>query len=111
MKYCDECGAKMKDNAKICKECGFLASTDTEDSSENDTFKEKDKFSVAWEWFGFLTPLIGLVLYIVWRRDLPCRAYSVGKGALFAYIVRLILGVLLLIVYLFYTCYNIKYYF
>lgn len=102
MKYCDECGAEMKDSAKICKECGFLA--DTEDSSEEDTFKEEDKFSMAWEWFGFLTPLIGLVLYISWRRDLPRRAHSVGKGALFAYIVRWILGLLILIIYLYFTC-------
>lgn len=90
MKYCDECGAEMKDSAKICKECGFLASTDTEDSLEEDDFKE-DKFSFGWGLFGFFMQLIGFILYITWRRDLPRRAHSVGKGAFIGWLTALLL--------------------
>ena len=31
---------------------------------------------------GFLFPLIGLIMYIVWLNSLPFRARSAGKGAL-----------------------------
>ena len=90
----------MKDSAKICKECGFLADTDEEDFLENNSFKEEDKFSCWWELFGFLMPLIGLVLYIAWRRDLPRRAHSVGKGALIGWVTRLIISLIISVIFL-----------
>lgn len=91
MKYCNECGAEMKDNTKVCKECGFLADTDEEDFSGKDSFKE-DKFSFGWGLFGFFMPLCGFILYIAWRRDLPRRARSVGKGAFIIWLTILLLA-------------------
>ena len=37
---------------------------------------------------GFFFPLIGLILYLVWKNELPLRARSCGKGALIGVIVQ-----------------------
>ena len=42
---------------------------------------------------GFFIPLVGLILYLVWRAEYPLRARSCGKGALSAVIFWLCLAV------------------
>lgn len=43
----------------------------------------------------FFFPVIGLILYLVWKDTLPMRAHSCGKGALIGVIVWFALGVVL----------------
>ncbi len=40
---------------------------------------------------GFFIPLVGLILYLAWMKNLPLRARSVGKGALAGFITRAVL--------------------
>ena len=46
---------------------------------------------------GFLFPLIGAIMYIVWLSPLPFRARSAGKGALIGVIVSLVSTVVIYI--------------
>ena len=43
---------------------------------------------------GFFFPVVGLVLYLVWKENLPLRARSAGKGALIGAIVYVALVIL-----------------
>lgn len=44
---------------------------------------------------GFFFPVIGLILFLVWKDQLPMRAKSCGKGALVGVIVWFVLGFVL----------------
>ena len=47
---------------------------------------------------GFFFPVVGLILYLVWKDQTPLRARSAGKGALIGMIVGVVLSILLTIV-------------
>ena len=49
---------------------------------------------------GFFFPLIGLILYLVWKDETPLRAKSAGKGALAGFITGIVLSVLFTIIYI-----------
>lgn len=88
--YCKKCGKEINDNAVICPSCGCAT-----DKYEQKNFKnESDSSSAGWAVLGFLIPLVGLILYLVWKDELPLRAKSVGKGALVSVIVNVVIGLL-----------------
>ena len=60
-----------------------------------------DASSLGWAVLGFFIPLVGLILYLVWKNEYPLRAKSVGKGALVSVIVSVVLYI---IVIAFTTC-------
>lgn len=41
---------------------------------------------------GFFFPVVGLILFLVWKGQFPLRAKSCGKGALVGFIVQFVLG-------------------
>lgn len=43
---------------------------------------------------GFFFPLAGLILYLVWKDDMPFRAKSAGKGALIGFIVGIVFSII-----------------
>lgn len=88
--YCKKCGKEIDDNAVICPSCGCAT-----DKYEQKNFKnESDSSSAGWAVLGFLFPLIGLILYLVWKEELPLRAKSIGKGASISVIVNVVIGLL-----------------
>ena len=88
--YCKKCGKEINDNAVICPSCGCAT-----DKYEQKNFKnESDSSGAGWAVLGFLFPLIGLILYLVWKEELPLRAKSIGKGALVSVIVNVVIGLL-----------------
>ena len=44
---------------------------------------------------GFFFPVIGLILYLVWKDSMPLRSKSAGKGALIGVIVWFVLGIVM----------------
>lgn len=80
MKYCSKCGKEIFDEAVICPYCGCSVS-----SSE-----KNDASSFGWAFLGFLIPIVGLILYLVWKDKTPLKAKSAGKGALIGFIVSFI---------------------
>ena len=88
--YCKKCGKEINDNAVICPSCGYAT-----DKYEQKNFKnESDSSSAGWAVLGFLFPLIGLILYLVWKEELPLRAKSIGKGALISVKINVVIGLL-----------------
>ena len=41
-----------------------------------------DSTSLGWAFISFLIPLLGLILWLVWKDNYPMKASSCGKGAL-----------------------------
>jgi hypothetical protein len=51
--------------------------------TEGDTF--------GWAVLGFFFPIVGLILYLVWKDDRPKASLSAGKGALVSVVVNVVI--------------------
>lgn len=78
MKYCSKCGKELVDEAVVCPGCGC--------AQGNMLKRQDDARNSGWALVGFCIPIVGLILYLVWKDDMPLRAKSVGKGALISVI-------------------------
>ena len=94
MKRCNYCGASLHDETAVCPYCRTQQPVCVAEVEEDD-----DKSSFGWGLLGFLIPLVGLILYVVWESKRPLRAKSVGKGALIRFILNVIVNVLLFLAY------------
>lgn len=70
--YCKNCGKEIDDNAAICIHCGVA----------QDFLKINDDENIGWGVLGFFVPIIGLVLYLVWKDEKPKNAKLLGLGAI-----------------------------
>lgn len=90
MKFCSKCGKEIMDDAVICTACGC--------SQTNEAQKPADQKSFGWALLGFCIPLVGLILYLVWKDNTPLKAKSAGKGALISVIVSVVFYIIYAIV-------------
>ena len=85
MAFCKYCGAQIDDNAVVCTSCG---------SAQNTAPAVVDKGGFGWGALGCCIPIVGLILFLVWKDTKPKTAKAAGIGAL----VSVILGVVIYIV-------------
>lgn len=100
--YCKYCGKEIEEGSAFCPHCGKEqqgnAGTDAgagTSAGANGAQPygapqrpvEQDAPNGGFAVLGFFFPLIGLILYLVWKDTLPLRAHSCGKGALIGVIV------------------------
>ena len=91
MAYCTNCGAKLPDNAYICPECGISQVTGSA------TVPESDEGGILWGLLGCCIPIVGLVLYLVWKATKPNSAKAAGIGALVCVIINVVFYILALV--------------
>lgn len=56
-----------------------------------------DTGSFGWAVLGFFFPLVGLILYLVWRTEKPVSAKQAGMGALVSVVATVALWILLIV--------------
>lgn len=71
MAYCKNCGEQIDDNAVICPKCGVSQQNAPEDNG-----------GIGWGILGCCIPIVGLVLFLVWKDTKPKTAKAAGIGAL-----------------------------
>lgn len=90
MAFCRNCGAQIDDQAVVCPKCGVAqgAGMSTSDSGE-----------ILWGLLGCCIPLVGLILFLVWKDTKPKTSKAAGIGALVGvlsivvwYIVAIVIG-------------------
>ncbi len=91
MAYCRNCGAQLHDQAVICPTCGVPQKT---------TPTANDTGSIGWGLLGCCIPMVGLILFLVWKDTQPNNAKKAGMGALISvilgvvfYVIMIVLGV------------------
>lgn len=91
MAFCKNCGQQIDDKAVICPSCG-VAQTTTPAVVDNGGF--------GWGVLGCCIPIVGLILFLIWKDTKPKTAKAAGIGALVSvgiavlyYIVIIVLGV------------------
>lgn len=110
MKYCQHCGKSMPDDSLVCPSCGqpvagVLNSDQVKNRSSiedqtaittkvpniSDTaINKKDAGNFGWAVLGFFIPIVGLILFLVWRKDMPRNANSAGIGALVSVVTTIV---------------------
>ena len=71
--FCKNCGKEIDDNAAICIHCGVATKT-TSDVIDNGGF--------GWGLLGCCIPVVGLILFLVWKDTKPNTSKAAGIGAL-----------------------------
>ncbi|HBP25849.1 MAG TPA: zinc ribbon domain-containing protein [Acholeplasmatales bacterium] len=94
MKYCQYCGAEMEEGSNFCGNCGKKqTSVYSQEVSSGNQHHSGDAPNGGYAVLGFFFPIVGLILYLVWKEEYPLRANSAGKGALTGFIVNIILSI------------------
>lgn len=73
MAFCRNCGQQIDDRAVVCPHCGV--------AQENNT-QVVDNGGFGWGVLGCCIPIVGLVLFLVWKDTKPKTAKAAGIGAL-----------------------------
>lgn len=86
MKYCQQCGSQLVDQAVVCPNCGCAV--------QEPINQQEDKPSTGLNILAFLFPLVGLILYLCFQKTTPVRAKAIGKWALDGFAVGAALSIL-----------------
>ena len=87
--FCTGCGKALALDEKFCSACGKERPTPV--ASAQPTYQQpvypqmgyvQDAPSGGMTALGFFFPIVGLILYLVWKDQTPLKAKSAGKGAL-----------------------------
>lgn len=90
--YCSNCGSKMEGN--YCPKCGSSNSN----TNNINNIEVQDSGSFGWGVLGFFIPLVGLILFLVWKQTKPKSAKAAGIGALISVILNVILIIITFII-------------
>ncbi len=106
--YCKYCGKEIEEGSAFCPHCGKEQQGNAGTDAGAGTGAgangappygapqrpvEQDAPSGGFAVLCFFFPLIGLILYLIWKDTLPLRARSCGKGALIGVIVAVALSI------------------
>lgn len=86
--FCKNCGQAIDDKASICIHCGV---------STNSNPNVVDNGGFGWGLLGCCIPIVGLILFLVWKDTKPKTAKAAGIGALVSVIVIVLFYVLIFV--------------
>ncbi len=79
MVFCTNCGKEIDQKAVVCPHCGVSQITPVPDNG-----------GFGYGMLGCCIPMIGLILFLVWKDDKPKTAKSAGIGALVGAILNIL---------------------
>lgn len=118
MKYCSNCGKELADSSAFCSECGAPQQGTPSESQQyqesvyrqsppqqnQQTYQAPqqapivDSGSFGWALLGFFFPVVGLILFLVWKDQKPLTAKKAGLGALVSVIASVVFTVIYFII-------------
>ena len=94
MPYCSKCGSEVDFNTQYCPKCGAPQSTSSYQPAPSRPADPNDSGSIGWFILGFLVPIAGFILFLVWSSDRPQSAKMSGLGALVGIILSVVFGII-----------------
>ncbi len=85
MAFCQKCGTQIPTGSQFCPKCGAR-------NSESDFSSGSAGASTGLKIVSFLFPLIGWILYFVYKDDQPVKAGDCAKFAWIGFCVGFVLG-------------------
>lgn len=99
MAFCRNCGSQIDDRATVCPRCGASQNGGTYYSGGGMPPQNSyDRGGFGWGLLGFCIPIVGLILFLVWRDQKPLTAKAAGMGALIWLCVTVVFYVLAIVV-------------
>lgn len=95
--YCKNCGEQIDDKAVVCPKCGVPVEGAVYPSEQSNK-SVADAPSAGFAVLSFFFPIVGLILWLVWKDATPLKAKSCGKGALIAVIVDAVVAILYVVI-------------
>ena len=89
MAYCKNCGSQINDGTSFCPACG---------ASQGNAPADVDKGGFGWGVLGCCIPIVGLILFLVWKDTKPKTAKAAGLGALISVIIGVVWYILMIVV-------------
>lgn len=89
MAYCKNCGRPLDDNAVVCPSCG-VAQGNAPASTDNGGF--------GWGLLGCCIPIVGLILFLVWKDTKPKTSKAAGIGALVSVVCCVVFYLLMIVI-------------
>lgn len=86
--YCTTCGKEIHKDAIICVHCGSSTKNNTGKMASN------DDGNIGWLFLGLFFPMIGLILYLIWKDEKPKSSHQAGKGALIGVIISVVMYII-----------------
>lgn len=92
--FCGNCGTKIDDGAVVCPNCGTPQQKNY--NSQQPTVHHTvvvqqppvvDNGGFLWGLLGCCIPIVGLILFLVWKDTKPKTAKAAGIGALISVII------------------------
>jgi len=77
---CNSCGATVPDSATVCPYCGNAITPVTSHSSD-----AEDVSSTGLNVLSFLIPIVGIIMYFVYRDETPIKAKACLKWTLIGF--------------------------
>ena len=95
MKYCPYCGSYNKANGNFCENCGAVLKNNFNNNvnygnNYNGNNSIQEGSTIGWGILGFLIPLAGFILFIIWHNERPKSAKTAGIGALIRIVLTII---------------------
>ena len=98
MAYCKNCGTQLDDQATFCHSCGTAQNAAPVQNAYNPNQNVYNPVAPApvdnggfwWGALGCCVPIVGLILFLVWKDTKPKTAKSAGKGALISVILTVV---------------------
>ena len=88
-KFCYNCGAEINEKQVMCIKCG--AGLTGEHIKENSTEAKDESTIGGLGILCFLIPILGLILYLVWKDEKPIKAKGAGNAAIWGVIIGFVL--------------------
>ncbi len=117
--YCKKCGSKLFGDEEVCPYCGEpidqkeskedIVSKRLSILEENKTVREEidainkeysfsamkeekveDPGSIWYAVLGYFVPIVGFILFLVWKNEKPKSAKQAGIGALISFVLNLV---------------------
>lgn len=89
--YCKKCGAEISEQTRYCSNCGTLqpaatsqqgATPEQQSAAHPAPIAQTNKYDFLWILLGLAIPLVGIILFAVWKDTKPTAAKYAGIGAL-----------------------------
>ena len=87
MAFCKNCGKEIDNNTTFCPHCG---------GSQDNKPAVVDNGGFGWGLLGFCIPLVGLILFLVWKDTKQKTSKAAGKGALISVIISVVYYVIII---------------
>jgi uncharacterized membrane protein YvbJ len=90
--FCKNCGQKIDDNADICIHCGVAT------DKNNSSISSLDNPSHLPGILGCCFPIVGIILYFVWKDNKPLSAKLVIKWTLAGLAINIIFTIIYVLI-------------